>query len=70
MPLLNNFVTKKRKLIPFHKRADKRLSDIQKGLVFVTSAFLEIADELIRTQSETRQLELREDIGPSVVLLP
>ena len=29
----------------FHKRADKILSDIKKGLVFATSTFLELADE-------------------------
>ena len=34
----------------FHERADKMLSDIQKGLVFATSAFLELADE----QNENR----------------
>ena len=35
--------------MPFHKRTDKRLSDIKKGLVFATSIILEIADELILT---------------------
>ena len=31
--------------MPLHKRADKRLSDIQKRFIFATSAVLEIADE-------------------------
>ena len=35
VPILNEAVTKNRKIIPFHKRADKRLSDIQKGLIFL-----------------------------------
>ena len=47
VPILNEAVAKKRKIMPFHKRTDKRLSNIQKGLVFATSIILEIADELI-----------------------
>ena len=52
MPVLNEAMTKNRKIMPFHKRADKRLSDVQKGLVFATSAVLEIADELILDENE------------------
>ena len=44
VPKLNEAVTKNRKIMPFHKSADKRLSDIQKGLIFATSAVLGIAD--------------------------
>ena len=47
MLLLNEAVAKNRKIMPFHERVVKRLSDIQKGLVFATSAVLEITDELI-----------------------
>ena len=54
--MLNEVVAEKRKIMPFHRRADQRLSDIQKRLVFITSAFLEKADELILTQSKTRPL--------------
>ena len=52
--------------MPFHKRADKRLSDIQKGLIFVTSAVLEIADELILAQNEKRPPNLRKVMGHTV----
>ena len=38
IPILNEAVAKNRKIMPFHKRADKRLSDIQKGLIFAASA--------------------------------
>ena len=34
VPILNKAVAKNRKIMPFHKRADKRLSDIRKGLIF------------------------------------
>ena len=51
VPILNEAVAKNRKIMPFHKRADKRLSDIQKGLIFATPAVLEIADELILAQN-------------------
>ena len=54
VPVLNETVAKNRKIMPFHKRADTRLQDIQKGLVFATSAALEIADELILAQNENR----------------
>ena len=40
VPILNEAVAKKTKIMPFHKRAGKRLSDIQKGLIFPTSAVL------------------------------
>ena len=47
----------------FHKRADKRLPDIQKRLLFATSAVLEIADELILAQNENRPPNLRKFMG-------
>ena len=52
--------------MPFHKRADKRLSDIQKRLIFATSAVLEIADELILAQNEKRPPNLRKVMGHAV----
>ena len=52
--ILNEAVAKNRKIMPFHKRADKRLSDIQRGLIFAASAVLKIADELILAQNEIR----------------
>ena len=50
----------------FHKRADKRLSDIQKGLISATLAVLKIADKLIATKNESRQIHLRNIIGDTV----
>ena len=44
VPLLNEAVAENRKIMPFHKRADKKLSDIQKGPSFAKSAVLELAD--------------------------
>ena len=66
VPILNEAVGKNRKIMPFHKRADKRLSDIQKGLIFATSAVLEIADELILAQNEKRPPNLRKVMGHTV----
>ena len=60
VPILNEAVVKKnRKITPFHKRADKRLSDIQKELTFASLVFLEIADELILAQNENRPPNLK-----------
>ena len=36
VPILNEAVAKNRKIMSFHKRADDWLSDIQKGLIFLT----------------------------------
>ena len=66
VPILNEAVAKNRKIMPFHKRTDKRLSDIQKGLIFATSAVLEIADELILAQNENRRPNLRRLMGRTV----
>ena len=52
--------------MPFHKRADKRLSDIQKGLIFAASAVLKIADELIQAQNEIRPHNLKKVMGHTV----
>ena len=65
-PILNGAVAKNRKIMPFHKRADKRLSNIQKRLIFGTSAVLEIADERILTQNESRPPKLRKVMGHTV----
>ena len=57
---------KNRKTMPFHKRADKGLSDVQKGLFFATSLFLEIADELILAQNKGIPPNLRKVMGYNV----
>ena len=66
MTILNKAAAKNRKIMSFHKRVDKRLSDIKKGLVFATSAVLEIADELILGQNESRPPNLRKVMGHTV----
>ena len=66
VPILNEAVAKNRKIMPFHKRADKRLSDIQKGLIFAASAVLKIADELILAQNEIRPPNLKKVMGHTV----
>ena len=64
--ILNEAVAKNRKIMPFRKSAVKRLTDIQKGLVFATSAVLEIADELILEPNENRSPNLRKVMGHTV----
>ena len=66
VPILNEAVAKNKKIMPFHKRADKRLSDIQKGLIFAASAVLKIADELILAQYEIRPPNLKKVMGHTV----
>ena len=50
----------------FHKRADKRLSDLQKGLIFATSAVFGIADEFILAQNKNGPLNLRKIMDHNV----
>ena len=69
VPILNEVVAKNRKIMPFHKRADKRLSDILKGLIFATSAVLEIADELILAPNESRPPNPMKVKGHSITLM-
>ena len=66
VPLLNEAVAKNRKIMRFHERADKRLADIKKGLIFAESAVLELADELILAQNESRAPNLRKVMDHTV----
>ena len=66
MCLYNEAVAQNRKIMLFHKRADKRLSDIQKGLISATSAVLEVIDELILAQNESRPPNLRKVMDHTV----
>ena len=65
----NETVAKNMKIKQSHKKADKRLSDIQKGLVFATSASLEISNELILAQNENRPPNLRKVFGFTLLIL-
>ena len=72
VPILNEVVAKNRKIMPFHKKADNRLSDVQKGLIFAASAVLEIADELILAHNESIPPNLRkviDHIVDSIILM-
>ena len=60
VPMVNEAVTRNRRILPFHKRADKRLSDIQKSLTFATTSMLKMADEILTVSTESRSLDLRQ----------
>ena len=44
-PKLNEAVVQNRKILPYHKRVDRRLSDIQKSISLAASAIFQIANE-------------------------
>ena len=52
VPLLNEAEAKNRKIMSFHKRADKRLSDVQKVLIFA--------------QNKSRPPKIRKVMGDTV----
>ena len=66
VPVLNEAVTRNRSFLPFHKRADKRLCDIQKSLTFATTAVLKMVDEILMASTESRSLDLRQVMGYTV----
>ena len=66
VPVLNEAVARNRRILPFHKRADKRLSDIQKSLTFATTAVLKMADEILMASTKSRTLDLRQLMGYTV----
>ena len=66
VPVLNEAVVRSRRILPFHKRADKRLSDIQKPLTLALTAVLKMADEILTASTESRSLDLRQVMGHTV----
>ena len=62
VPIVNEDVAKIRKIMSFHKRVEKRLSDIQM-LVFAISSFLEIAVKLTLKQNENSPPNLKKVMG-------
>ena len=53
VPNLNEAVAQNQKILPYHKRVDRRLSDIQKSISLATSAILQIANETLKCQKES-----------------
>ena len=53
VPKLNEAVAQNRKILPYHKRVDRRLSDIQKSISLATSAILLIANKTLKYQKES-----------------
>ena len=53
VPKRNEAVAQNRKTPPYHKRVDRRLSDIQKSISLATSAILQIANETLKCQKES-----------------
>ena len=53
VPKLNEAVAQNRKILPYHKRVDRRLSDIQKSISLATSAILQIANKTLKCQKES-----------------
>ena len=64
--MLNEAVDRNSRTLLFHKRGDKRLSDIQKSLTFATTAQLKIADEILTATTESKSLDLRQVMGYTV----
>ena len=64
--VLNKAVARNSRTLLFHKRGDKRLSDIQKSLTFATTAQLKIADEILTATTESKSLDLRQVMGYTV----
>ena len=66
VPVLNEAVARNRRMLTFHKRADKWLPDIQKFLTFAATAVLKMSDEILTVSTESRSLDLRQVMGYTV----
>ena len=66
VPLLNEAVARNRRVMPYHKRTDRRLADCQKSIVHATIAVLKMADELMHADNESRSPDLRKIMGNTV----
>ena len=66
VPILNEAVAKNGENMLFHKRTDKRSSNIKKELIFAASTVLKITDELILAQNEIRPPNLKKVMGHTV----
>ena len=64
--MLNEAVARNRRIMPFHKREDKQLPDIQKSLTFATTAVLKMTDEIVTASNDSRPLDLRQVMGYTV----
>ena len=53
VPKLNEVVAQNGKILPYHKRVDKNLSDIHKSISLATLAILEITDKSLKCQKES-----------------
>ena len=49
-------VAQNRKILPYHKRVDRRSSDIEKSISLAASAILQIANENLKCHKETETL--------------
>ena len=53
VPKLNETVAQNRKILPYYKRVDRRVSNIQKSISLATSAILQISNEDLKCQKES-----------------
>ena len=53
VPKLNETVAQNWKILPYHKRVDRRVSNIQKSISLATSAILQISNEDLKCQKES-----------------
>ena len=63
--MLNETVVRNKRILPFHKRADERLSQIQKSMTFAKTAVLKMVDGLF-PQNESRFPDVRKVMGYKV----
>ena len=51
VPKLNEEIDNNKKILPYHKQADKRLTEIQKSVSLATSAILQMSNAVLQYSS-------------------
>ena len=57
VPKLNEEIDNNKKILPYHKQADKRLTEIQKSVSLATSAILQMSNAVLQYSSNLLNLK-------------
>ena len=63
VPKLNEKIANSKKILPYHKWADKRLAEIQKSVSLATSAILQMSNAALQYQQQPFEAEMCVSLG-------
>ena len=63
VPKLNEEIDNNKKILPYHKQADKRLAEIQKSVSLATSAILQMSNAVLQYQQQPFEPKIFASLG-------